>query len=770
MARLALAHAAGIALPLLGATFPPALLVLGLLTSLVLLWRRPWPLGILAVAFVAGTISGRGVVRGRIGDCRLSLPTAWSGTVEGRFTVRPVAGTSLPFEWERGAPGGCRGEVRAVVRRGAPVPSAGERIRVTASWEGRAYAQPGWADRAGVLWLGNDLKAVPGGGVRGWLLNLRGAVQERIFDLWGERLGPMVEALVLARREHLDADLRDAFSRSGTAHMLAISGFHVGVVAVLLLGLLRLVGTRRLRAECGAVLGCWAYVLGIGAPQAAVRAAVLLSLLVVARLRGRPVMELGALGAGLLLLLVAEPGWLGSVGFQLSFAGTAGLVLMRRPVVDGLSAAWRRWRGAASSAGSIGGPGRRTMRALIEGVGAGVAASVATLPLVAWHFDRVSLVGIPATLIVTPVVAAAIPGILVSLLLSTVSGGAGAFLAGGTGLILGAMARFVTWCAALPGAAVWVSREGLVAAVLTLVVAAAGLRLRYAGRIRPSVRRLVAVSAAASVVVVLPLLPSRRLLEVHMIDVGQGDAVALRLPSRRWILVDTGPRSETFDAGARRVVPYLRRHGVSELEAVVLTHPHLDHIGGAPAVLRGVDVRGILDPSRPTGSNDYLAVLNAAVASGSSWWPARAHLTLDIDGVRLSFLHPDSSMIEAPRVPDLNDLSIVVLVQWADAAVLLTGDASAEIERGFVEALPRLSVLKVGHHGSRTSTSPELLERTHPSVALVPVGEGNSFGHPHPAVMQRLREAGVEIYRTDRDGDIRATLRRDGSVEVRRER
>ena len=770
MAWLALAHAAGIALPLLGVTLHPALHLAGLLAALIQLFRRPWPLGVLVVAMAAGVLSGEAVERAERRDCRLHLPSRWDREVEGRFLTRPVPGSSLPFDLVSGGPGECRGTVRAIVYTERNLPYAGQLIQVRASWEGRSFPQPGWGERAGILRLRGDWVPSRYSGPKGWILGFRGKVQQRIFDLWGEDLAPAAEALVLARREHLDPDLREAFALSGTAHLLAISGFHVGVIAALLIGTLRLAGCRGLRAQVGAVLGCWAYVLGIGAPHAAVRAGVLLSLLLGARLRGRPVMGTGALGSALLILLAVQPAWLGSVGFQLSFAGTGGLVLLRGSVATGLSFLWRRLTGRDLPGRRSGDLGARMLRGSADGAIAGIAATLATLPLLAWHFDRVSLIGIPATLLVAPVAAMSIPGIGSSLLLSVLPGGLGAFAAGGTGLLLAAVARFVLWISTFPGASLWIAREALVAALLIGWIVSFGLRRLFSRRIRRRVRALAAFLAGITAVVVIPMVPLRSALELHVIDVGQGDAVALRFPSGRWLLFDTGPRSANFDAGSRRVVPYLRRHGAAGLEAVVLTHPHLDHIGGAPAVLRELDVRGILDPSRPFGSADYLDVLQAARASGASWWPARSGLSFQMGGAELTVAAPDAAAESAQPIGDPNDLSVVLIVRWRDAVILMTGDAPASVERHLLDQLPTLTVLKVGHHGSRTSTSRELLDRTRPRIAVVPVGDGNRFGHPHTVVMDRLDAAGATVYRTDRDGDIRLTIRSDGRVEARSSR
>jgi competence protein ComEC len=686
--------------------------------------------------------------------------------VEGRFLTRPLTGGSYPFQLEAGAPGGCVGTVRALLPSGAELPRAGVRIRVEVSWERRAFPMEGNPEWTGRLRLAGSWTPSSGGGLSGSVLAFRGKVQERIAELWGEGSAPMVEALVLARREHLDPDLRNAFGLSGTAHLLAISGFHVGVVAALLVGLLRLAGLSRRPAEGGAVAGCWIYVLAIGAPHAAVRASLLLTLLICARLRGQPVVPAGALGSALLLLLLIHPEWLASVGFQLSFAGTAGLVCFRKPVsrlIDrGLAALTGRDRGRRRS-----GPGQvDLLRGASQGLSAGVAATLPTLPLLAWHFDRISLIGIPATLVVAPVVSAAIPGIGASLLLSVISEFAGRFAAGGSGLLLDVVGRVILWTSGLPGASIWVSRPALVASMVGGGTVFLLLEAWGRGIVRPAWRRACAAGWALILVILLPLAPGHGVLEVHVIDVGQGDAIAVRSPGGRWLLVDTGPRSPGFDAGDRRVVPYLRRQGVRQIEAVVLTHPHLDHIGGAPAILRELPVRGVLDPSRPHGSLPYLEVIEAAMLADTWWWVGSEGRSFEFDGVRASVLHPDRDTVEDPLLDDPNDLSIVLLIEWEEVAILLTGDAPAEVERRVLDRLPPLTVLKVGHHGSRTSTSLELLEATRPQVAVIGVGNPNSFGHPHELVMSRLTMAGTDVFRTDRDGNIRLRLGPDGNPRV----
>ncbi len=250
-----------------------------------------------------------------------------------------------------------------------------------------------------------------------------------------------------------------------------------------------------------------------------------------------------------------------------------------------------------------------------------------------------------------------------------------------------------------------------------------------------------------------------------MIDVGQGDAIALRTPKGRWMLVDAGRSWKSGDAGRATVIPYLRRQG-GELALMVLTHPHADHIGGAASVIRALRPPELRDAAFVEGSRGYGDLLRTANEVGTRWQRVRPGERLDVDGVELEFLAPDSSW--TVTLDDPNAASTVVRARFGDVRILLTGDAEAEEERWLLDANPqalRAQVLKVGHHGSRTSSTDDFIAAVGPRLALVSVGSANTYGHPSPEVMRRLASAGATVLRTDQLGTV--ILRTDGQrVEV----
>jgi competence protein ComEC len=637
--------------------------------------------------------------------------------------------------------------------------TAGSGLEVHGAWRKSQQSLSGIPLRAGYL-LVDSVVPLPAprpgpetsaNRVRKELVLLGGWVQRRIETLFPQT-SSLAVALVWARKDGLSAETRDAFARAGTAHLLAISGFHVGVIAGVLLMLVGWTGLPHPSRYLLASFGVWAYVAAIGLPDAALRAAVLLSVLSLGRFWDRRVVPLGALATAFLGFLLVDPGALLHPGFQLSFAGALGLVVGYRPISNGIRA---RFKGSVPLF-------------LVQGVGAGVAATLATLPLVAWHFGRISLVGIPLTILLTPLVAAAIPGIFLSLISSAVHLGTARFLASGVETLLTMIWTLVDRASALPFASIWVSRPVLTSSLLAFGVTLVLIRTSPWARLRP--RWAVFFTATVVGALIWPLAGSlllRGSVEIVVLDVGQGDATLLRSPAGRWILLDAGPRTRTFDAGERRVLPYLRRRGIHHLELMILTHPDMDHVGGAASVLTDLPVTGILGPGLPAGTEAFLDALGAASAEDRPWITVRAGDSLNLDGMALRILAPEDSL-PGVEAEGNNAASLVLELRFGSFAALLTGDAPALSEDGFLPRVlsDRIQILKVGHHGSSTSTTPGLLRRIEPAVALISVGRRNRFGHPHPEVLARLAHLGTQVFRTDRQGTLTVRARDDGSYSV----
>jgi competence protein ComEC len=771
----ALAVAAGIALGLMrpvpawgGPLLMPGALVgaLGALALAVGKGREPragrgarWPLLLLAGA---GLLMGAGTRAGADRSCARWLPADAPLTVVGTVTsatagqlrvlvdsVRIAAdrlpcGAELPVRW--------RGRGRPVHLSDDIAPGA--RIEGVGRWWTPPGSEPGILRRPGALLLDSAAVVAAGSGAPA-AERLRQAGRDRVEALFGDQAA-LAASLLLAQRDGLDGDVRERFARAGLSHLLAISGLHVGLICgiLLLTGSILRLGKRG--AAVLAAVGTVGYVLMLGAPHSAIRAALQLVLLLAATMLQRPTRTEALIAAAALVLLLRDPGALLSPGFQLSFAGVIGLLVLRRPFLGLL--------GGAEPAGRVG----RAWRWLADALATSTAATIATAPIVAWHFGHVAPVGIVANLVAIPLLSVTLPALAVSLAAGIVSTTAGAFLAGPGVLGLAALDRVAAVAATAPGAAV--PLHGATALLLTGALAAGYVASRRLGSVRPGIRGGAWAAVAVLVLVVAPLRPSGDAVEIHMIDVGQGDAIAVRTPAGRWILVDAGLAGRGYDTGERRVVPYLARRGARRLEGLVLTHPHLDHTGGAEAVIRSLRPRWVGDPGSPSPSAHYLGLLTVARVENMRWVGLRQGAGIAVDGVAVEFLHPEAV---GALADDPNDLSVVMRVAYGDFTALLTGDATALVEerlmRRYGEEL-RVEVLKVGHHGSNTSTTETFLEAAGPAVALVSAGRGNRYGHPHRVVVDRLERSGARLLRTDVHGSIIVRANGRGTVHIQTER
>jgi competence protein ComEC len=720
--------------------------------------------GILWSTFVlAGAALGAATVHGLADDCRSLL----ADRSEVRVTA-VLAANALPSDRTAGSPPllpvsarevwrsgqrleGCGGAIRVRLPDGDDGHLAGTVLVLHGEWT--RFAAPvvpsGWpADPryAGFLRVDSLSVLEPASLLAFPLLTLRGRSERHLHSLFPHH-GPLAEALLLGRREQMDPALRERFARAGMAHLLAISGMHVGLIAGMLLlaarWLARLHPLPRRAPVWIAIGGIFAYLAIIGAPPSAVRAGIMICLALLGLLLQRPFSIYSVVAAAALAIVAHRPLTVLEPGFQLSFAGVLGIVMVRPVAFAWLPEAWTQegWR-----------------RNLSEMTVASAAAFAATAPVVIWHFGLVAPVGLLSNLLGIPVMGLGLAGLVAAAVTTPVVAPLGRLLALGTEAAFHLLDRIAVLAAAAPYGHAFVPRPD---AWVWFAAAAAALLVVEATRRQASrVRWLTAIGAALVVFGAGPAAAGvagagRGSLEVHFLDVGQGDAVAIRTPGDRWVLVDAGPAGERFDAGERRVLPFLRARGAARVEALILSHPHLDHIGGAPAVLRALPVGALIEPGFATGSSTYLEVLRAAESAGVPWRAARSGRVLELDGVRFEFVWPDPEMLDVAA--DANEISAVLLVRFGAFAALLTGDAYIAQEEVLARrhgAALRAQVLKAGHHGSYTSTSATLLDAVRPELVVISAGRRNRFGHPAPEVLDELGVRGIPVARTDRAGTV----------------
>jgi len=621
--------------------------------------------------------------------------------------------------------GGCTGEL--LVRWPAGVTlAAGAVLRVDARWLPRReeFERPG-----GILLVGGyrPISAERGLGfqVRTWLaLTVR--------RLYGTRAGT-VDALVVHRRGGMPPELRDRYARAGLVHILSISGFHVGIIVGWIVLLARALGLTGPRAGLVAAGVAAIYVVFLGWPPPAARAALLAALAAQFHLRQRHVQSLSLLAAACLLVLLLDPWALLDAGAWLSACALTGALLLTRWSDRALGATWF-WRTLAGSTG----------------------ATLATAPITALLFGTVSVAGLGLNFLAIPLAAVAVPGVLLSLVAAAVVPPLAAPLASASGALLGLLDQVAWWGGAWTGAAITVPAEPKSALPWLAVLAVAGWGIA-GGAGRWEAFRRWALAAAGATWALLLVEGTRGAdidsgLTLHFLDVGQGDAAVLHTPGGRWVLIDGGPVGEGWDAGRRVVVPFLERHRARAVALVLLSHAHADHLGGLPAVVDRYPTAQVLEPADLVADPLYAGWLGELEAHEIPWRAARAGQTFELDSIRFTIVHPDTTWPGWQE--DLNEDSLVLLIEYHGFRALFSGDAGLPVESWLAGRIGRVDLLKVGHHGSRSATGQRWLEELAPRVAIISSGRGNRYGHPHREVIDRLQADGVSLWRTDQDGTV----------------
>ncbi len=599
---------------------------------------------------------------------------------------------------------------------------------------------------------------------------LRAAIER---DVGGEA-GAFLKTAVLGDRRGVAPEVEEGFRAAGATHVLSVSGLHLAAVAALFFLIVRAAAGRiprlplyldpRAIAAAASLPAIAFFTLLTGEAVATERSALMLAIGMGAFLVGRPASAGPTIAAAALILLCARPLQIFDISLQLSVASVTGIALLSRRL--------------GPREAPVDGIGPRALRWLWRFGAATVAATAATGPLVAHCFGEVAPLAPVGNLALVPLVElVVVPAGLAGATAAAIWAPLGRLPLG----LAAAAARLALAIAAAfrAHAPLWVCRSPNTLETFALT-AAGGLALAALAA-RAERRRLVAVAALVCAIVAVSSLAIRdlrrrtsRALTVTFLDVGQGDSAVVELPGGAVLLIDGGgTRDGQFDTGARIVEPFLRARGIGHLEIVALSHPHPDHLNGLLRVLDRFEV-GAFWSSGDDGRNpEYRRLIELADRRRI---PRPGIVTVALGGARVEPLGPFiDGHIGAPEGLSVNDASLVLRIAYAGRALLFPGDLEADGEGELVgrRALGQTvaaDILKVPHHGSRTSSSDELLDAVGPQLAVISLGWHNQFHFPAPEVLARYAASGARVLRTDHDGAVTVTIAADGGLTVRCER
>jgi len=718
------------------------------------------------LALVAGAIAI--LVRGIVGPSSTELTGTPDGSGPWAMVVESVG---APREGHQVATlrtleGGPTGFRLAGTLPRYPAIEPGDRVVVTGRVRERPDSPYGaYLDRIGA-WGTLDARTLevrerpadPGTRLEG----LRRDAGELLTRVLPEPEAGLAAGILIGLRDRVDRSVAAAFTTAGVSHIVAISGWNIAIVAAAIAAVAGRLGRRRRTVVTAAAIV--AYIAFAGASPSVLRAGAMAGVVLLARETGRAGRAAAALGWAVALLLLVDPGLIGDAGFQLSTLATGGLIAWATPLTERLD----RWTGG------------RLPRWLSESLGVSLAAQAATLPIVLVSFGRLAVIAPAVNLLVVPLVAPAMAAGLVALL-------GGALVAVGAPAAVGMVLAAPGWvalrviigivdiAAGIPMASVSFEPatgallgfgSALLAAGIMAVRRRRGRRVDVPGldRSRPtaanprpmsmrlaSASLVVAVAVAGAVAITRPAGVAR----VTVLDVGQGDAILVEGSHGGRLLVDGGPDPDRLLVELdRRIPPWDRR-----IDVVVLSHPHEDHVAGLALLLDRYRVERVLEPGMRGPGPGYAAWLERVGRPGRAVHASiAAGDRLSVDEIGLSVLWPIRGQVPAEPSDTgtgINNVSVVLLGSIGDRRFLLAGDVEEEVDPTLLGVgLPRLDLLKVAHHGSRTATTEEFVSAVRPRVAVASAGAGNPYGHPARATLERLSVAGARVFRTDRDGSV----------------
>ncbi len=785
-ARLAIgAIAAAIAVEPLGPNLVGAGLALGMAVLLIVgeigpnrTARRVWPV-----------VIGAGLVAARLAVLPAAAPTlATPPGGEGPWTL-VVLTTGAPRDGHQTATLGTTGDTTPAFTVAAtlpryPVVIPGDRVRLEGAIRPRPESAYGeYLARIGAAgtMTARTIELMPSGADPGRQLEvLRRGAAEALAGVLPEPEAGLAAGILIGLRDRVDRDLAAAFTTAGVSHVVAISGWNIAIVAAAIATLAGGLGRRR-RAVV-TVVAIVGYVCFAGASASVVRAAMMAAVVLLARESGRAGRAAAALGWAVTLLLLSDPGLIGDAGFQLSSLATAGLIAWATPISAWIDRVGRR----------------RIPRWLSESLGVSLAAQAATMPIVLASFGRLAVLSPLVNLVVVPLVAPAMAVGVVALMAGVaVAAGAppmvGPILAAPGWVVLRILVGIVEVAASMPFASLTLEPPLDTAAAVACLGGLAGI-VRWqrrspshrpgtspdadpstalnAGATSPRghgtpgrARRaatfglVVAVGVAGSVAAARPA----GVATVSILDVGQGDAILIEGSRGGRLLIDGGPDPDRLLVALdRRIPPWDRR-----IDSVILSHPHEDHVAGLAILLERYQVERVMEPGMRGRGPGYLAWLDRlAEVEGPARVAVAAGDRIEVDEIALEVLWPRPG--EVPLEPPdggtgINNVSVVMAGRVGDLRFLLMGDVEEEVDpRLLADGLPRVDLLKVAHHGSRTATTQAFVDAVRPRVAVASAGTGNTYGHPTKVTLDRLANAGARVLRTDRDGTVVVTFGVEG--------
>ena len=596
--------------------------------------------------------------------------------------------------------------------------------------------------------------------------SLRSKIMEQVNKLFPEETKGIFLSVTLGTHEFISEEVKDNFSKSNLSHLLAVSGMHISYLVMGMTILLQFVGVHKKVSRICTSLVLLLYLCFIDFPTSATRAVIMGVISTMAMVCHRKQDTATTLSLSSLLILMNNPYKIREVGFLLSFGGTIGIIAFLAP----------------SYAEKLLG----RMDKIKQAARVTITAQILIIPVMLYYFHTISLTFLLANLLAGIFIGPIILVGFIIIILCLIPFPFLNVLVKSYSVLIVILLKLTQVISSMPLSQIYLPRPALRGIILYMVMVFLCWMVKLIETShRPYLKKIVArkkqydyqiirknrkqlfilVICICLCVFILQQIPKD--LRIHFIDVGQGDSCLVITPQQKTILVDSGG-DEHYDVGKNTLHPYLLNRGITTIDYIMISHFDTDHCKGFEYVLEHMRVKHILIPKQTIKSENYQKIKSIAEEKHIPMQIMHQGKVLQLDKYStLEVLSP----IKEHAYTDMNDTSIIAKLTCYHTSILFTGDASQEIEKEVLQSSReklKATILKVGHHGSKTSTSDEFLKAVQPKVALIGVGKHNKFGHPTQEVLNKLNKQHVKTYRTDEMGEISMTINQQGKIKIKK--
>ncbi len=542
----------------------------------------------------------------------------------------------------------------------------------------------------------------------------------------------IMKSIFLGENSYMDSNILDMFRDLGIAHVLAVSGLHIGIITAFLLYAFRKIRLNKKTSVLLTILILWIYGYIIGYPASILRALIMFTCLILSQLTFRRYDSINSLCFGAIILLVYNPLWVFSVGFQLSFGVTLSIIIF----TDKINKLFNSKYSAISKA-----------------ISPILAAQIGTIPIIAYHFNKLPLMAILTNLILIPIISVCIVIGFIMIIFSLLS----IKLAFLIGIILNGLLCIFSYLGLkmhdIFNSTVLITSPSYIEIVLYYISILMLFGITKFKVLNYKLKNCVFVYLIVFFVLTNIINLCTDNIEIHFIDVGQGDCTLIKVNNKNILIDGGGAELGNFDVGENIVLPYLLKNKVSSLDAVFVTHYHKDHCDGIISISDKIKIRNLFIGYMNLDNKLYIDLIEKANQNNIHIAVFNKGDELDIGkNFKIKTLHPVTPSCE---ISNENNMSLVQMIDIFNNKILFTGDIEKEAEMEIItNTNGYVDILKVPHHGSKTSSTQEFINCFKPKYAVISVGE-NNFGHPDSRVIDRYKSTGTKIFRTDKNGLVK---------------